>query len=69
MTTEATWFEEWDHEILWENADFEKWSPHKHATKLKTPNLISHNPLDSRVPIPPGLIPMRVQDETNTGFL
>jgi len=52
-----------------ENADLEKWSPHKHATKLKKPNLISHNPLDSRVPIPPGLIPMRVQDETNTGFL
>ena len=69
MTTEATWFEEWDHEILWENADFEKWSPHKHAAKFKTPNLVSHNLLDFRVPLTPGLIPMRGQDETNTGFL
>ena len=26
------------------------------------------NPLECRVPLMPGLIPMRVQDEANTGF-
>ncbi len=54
-TTEETWFDEWDHGIPWENPDFEKWSPHKHAAKFKTPNLIIHNELDFRVPIGQGL--------------
>ena len=34
-----------------QNLDFEKWSPHKHAAKFKTPNLIIHNELDFRVPL------------------
>ncbi|MBL9187588.1 MAG: S9 family peptidase [Opitutaceae bacterium] len=54
-TTEETWFDEWDHGIPWENPDFEKWSPHKHAAKFKTPNLVIHNELDFRVPIGQGL--------------
>ncbi len=53
--TEETWFDEWEHGIPWENPDFEKWSPHKHAAKFKTPNLIIHNELDFRVPIGQGL--------------
>ena len=54
-TTEETWFSEWDNGIPWETPDFEKWSPHKHAAKFKTPNLIIHNELDFRVPIGQGL--------------
>ena len=54
-TTEETWFDEWDYGIPWENPDFEKWSPHKHAAKFRTPNLIIHNELDFRVPIGQGL--------------
>ncbi len=54
-TTEETWFDEWDHGIPWESLDFEKWSPHKHAAKFKTPNLVIHNELDFRVPIGQGL--------------
>ena len=54
-TTEETWFDEWDHGIPWESPDFEKWSPHKHAAKFKTPNLVIHNELDFRVPIGQGL--------------
>jgi dipeptidyl aminopeptidase/acylaminoacyl peptidase len=54
-TTEETWFDEWDHGIPWEDSDFEKFSPHKHAAKFKTPNLIIHNELDFRVPIGQGL--------------
>lgn len=53
--TEGTWFNEWDRGISWENPDFEKWSPHKHVAKFKTPNLIIHNELDFRVPIGQGL--------------
>ena len=54
-TTEETWFDEWDRGIPWENSDFEKWSPHKHAAKFKTPNLNIHNALDFRVPLNQGL--------------
>lgn len=54
-TTEEVWFDEWEHGIPWENADFEKFSPHKHAAKFKTPNLIIHNELDFRVPLNQGL--------------
>lgn len=43
---EATWFEEWDHEIPWANPDFEEWSQSKYAAKFKTPNLVIPNPLD-----------------------
>lgn len=46
---EATWFEEWDHEIPWGSPDFEEWSQSKHAAKFKTPNLVIHNPFECRV--------------------
>ena len=54
-TTEETWFDEWDRGIPWESPDFEKWSPHKHAAKFKTPNRVIPNELDFRVPIGQGL--------------
>ena len=54
-TTEETWFDEWEHGIPWENPEFDKFSPHKHAAKFKTPNLIIHNELDFRVPLNQGL--------------
>ncbi|AOS43657.1 Prolyl tripeptidyl peptidase precursor [Lacunisphaera limnophila] len=54
-TTEETWFDEWDHGIPWQNPDFEKFSPHRHAAKFRTPNLIIHNELDFRVPLNQGL--------------
>lgn len=54
-TTEEVWFDEWEHGIPWENAEFGKWSPHQYAAKFKTPNLIIHNELDFRVPISQGL--------------
>lgn len=53
--TEETWFNEWETGIPWANPDFEKWSPHRHAAKFRTPNLIIHNELDFRVPIGQGL--------------
>jgi dipeptidyl aminopeptidase/acylaminoacyl peptidase len=54
-TTEELWFDEWEHGIPWETPDFEKFSPHRHAARFKTPNLIIHNELDFRVPIGQGL--------------
>jgi dipeptidyl aminopeptidase/acylaminoacyl peptidase len=54
-TTEEVWFDEWDHGIPWQNPEFDKWSPHKHAARFKTPNLVIHNELDYRVPIHQGL--------------
>ena len=54
-TTEELWFDEWEHGIPWETPDFEKFSPHRHAARFKTPNLIVHNELDFRVPIGQGL--------------
>ena len=53
--TEETWFNEWETGIPWANPEFEKWSPHRHAAKFRTPNLIIHNELDFRVPIGQGL--------------
>ncbi len=54
-TTEEVWFTEWDLGIPWETADFERWSPHRHAAKFRTPNLIIHNELDFRVPVSQGM--------------
>ena len=54
-TTEETWFDEWDRGIPWESPDFEKWSPHKHAAKFKTPNRVIPNELNFRVPLNQGL--------------
>jgi dipeptidyl aminopeptidase/acylaminoacyl peptidase len=52
---EETWFDGWDRGILWENPDFENWSPHKHAAKFKMPNRVIYNQLHFRVPIGQGL--------------
>jgi len=54
-TTEELWFDEWEHGIPWQDADFDKWSPHRHAAKFRTPNLVIHGELDFRVPIHQGL--------------
>ncbi len=54
-TTEELWFDEWDHGIPWQDPNFDKWSPHRHAAQFKTPNLVIHNELDFRVPIHQGL--------------
>ncbi len=54
-TTEELWFDEWEHGIPWQDADFDTWSPHRHAARFKTPNLVIHNELDFRVPIHQGL--------------
>ena len=54
-TTEEVWFDEWEHGIPWEDADFDEFSPDQYAQNFKTPNLIIHNELDYRVPISEGL--------------
>jgi len=54
-TTEELWFDEWEHGIPWQDPDFDKWSPHRHAAKFKTPNLVIHGELDFRVPVHQGL--------------
>ena len=54
-TTEELWFDEWEHGIPWQDTDFEKWSPHRHAAKFRTPNLVIHGELDFRVPVHQGL--------------
>ena len=54
-TTDELWFDEWDHGKPWENADFEKWSPHRFAAKFRTPTLVVHNALDFRVPFQEGM--------------
>jgi dipeptidyl aminopeptidase/acylaminoacyl peptidase len=54
-TTEELWFDEWEHGIPWQDPNFDKWSPHRHAAKFRTPNLVIHNELDFRVPIHQGL--------------
>jgi len=41
--------------VLWEQSDFNKFSPHRYAANFKTPNLIIHNELDFRMPIACGL--------------
>ncbi len=54
-TTEEVWFDEWDHGIPWESAEYERFSPHRFAAAFKTPMLIIHNDLDFRVPISEGM--------------
>lgn len=54
-STEELWFDEWEHGVPWETADFDKFSPDMYAAHFKTPNLIIHNELDFRVPIGQGL--------------
>jgi len=53
--TDELWFDEWDHGIPWENAEFEKWSPHRFAGKFQTPTLVIHGELDFRIPVTEGI--------------
>ena len=53
--TDELWFDEWEHGIPWQTADFDRDSPNRLAGQFKTPNLIIHNELDFRVPLDQGL--------------
>jgi dipeptidyl aminopeptidase/acylaminoacyl peptidase len=55
--TEELWFPEWEFKgPPWQNRElYEKFSPHLHAGKFKTPTLVTHGELDYRVPIDQGL--------------
>lgn len=50
-TTEQLWFPEWENNgTPWSNkALYDKFSPHKHAHKVKTPVLVIHGAMDFRV--------------------
>jgi dipeptidyl aminopeptidase/acylaminoacyl peptidase len=50
--TEELWYPAWDMgETPWDEPElYEKWSPHLHAKKFKTPTLVTHCELDYRVP-------------------
>jgi dipeptidyl aminopeptidase/acylaminoacyl peptidase len=50
--TEELWFPAWDMgKSPWDEAElYEKWSPHVHAKKFKTPTLVIHGEKDYRVP-------------------
>jgi dipeptidyl aminopeptidase/acylaminoacyl peptidase len=57
--TEELWFTEWEFGgPPWTDrarANLEKWSPHRHVDKVKTPTLVITNELDFRVPVDQGL--------------
>ena len=53
-TTEEVWFDEWEHGVPWETADFDRFSPHRYAASFQTPMLVIHNELDFRVPVSEG---------------
>lgn len=55
--TEELWFPEWEFKGMpWKNRElYDKFSPHLHAAKFKTPTLVTHGELDYRVPIDQGL--------------
>lgn len=54
--TEELWFTEWEFKgTPWNSVEmYERWSPHHHAKKFKTPTLVVHGELDFRVPIGEG---------------
>jgi dipeptidyl aminopeptidase/acylaminoacyl peptidase len=51
-STEEIWFTAWEFKGMpWNNpVHYNKWSPHKHAAKFKTPTLVTAGQLDYRVP-------------------
>jgi dipeptidyl aminopeptidase/acylaminoacyl peptidase len=59
LVTEELWFPEWDFggaaTSQAARANFDKWSPHRHAEKIKTPTLVITNELDYRVPVDQGI--------------
>jgi dipeptidyl aminopeptidase/acylaminoacyl peptidase len=54
--TEELWFPEWDlGGTPWKNrGDYERFSPHRHAARFRTPTLVIHGELDFRVPVTEG---------------
>jgi dipeptidyl aminopeptidase/acylaminoacyl peptidase len=59
LATEELWFTEWEFGgPPWSDrarANFDKWSPHRHVDKIRTPTLVITNELDFRVPVDQGL--------------
>jgi len=55
-TTEELWFPEWEFKgTPYKNPElFEKWSPHMHARKFKTPILVVHSQQDFRLDVSEG---------------
>jgi dipeptidyl aminopeptidase/acylaminoacyl peptidase len=54
--TEELWFPEWEMGLPWEDRPiYERWTPHKHVSKWKTPTLVSHGELDYRVVVTQGI--------------
>ncbi|MBW7998141.1 MAG: S9 family peptidase [Candidatus Glassbacteria bacterium] len=58
-STEELWFPEWEFAgTPWDNPTlYRLWSPHRHAAKFSTPELIIHGEQDFRVPPEQGLMP------------
>ncbi len=56
-TTEELWFPEWENRgTPWSNRKlYQRWSPHNHITKWKTPTLVVHGALDFRVTVDQGM--------------
>lgn len=59
VATEELWFPEWDFggnaTSAAARANFDKWSPHRYAERIKTPTLVITNELDFRVPVDQGI--------------
>jgi dipeptidyl aminopeptidase/acylaminoacyl peptidase len=55
-STEELWFPEWEFGgTPWDNRKlYDKWSPHLHAKKFKTPMLVIHGQLDYRLDVSEG---------------
>jgi dipeptidyl aminopeptidase/acylaminoacyl peptidase len=55
-STEELWFNEWEFKgEPWTNrALYQKWSPHQHASRFKTPTLVIHGQLDYRLDVSEG---------------
>ena len=55
-TTEELWFAEWEFGgPPWKSREiYQKWSPHLHAEKFKTPTLVVHGQLDYRLDVSQG---------------
>lgn len=52
-TTEEIWFVNWEFKGMpWENpVNYQKWSPHRFASRFDTPTLVTAGELDFRVPV------------------
>jgi dipeptidyl aminopeptidase/acylaminoacyl peptidase len=57
IATEEQWFYHWEFGgAPWETrAQTRRFSPHRHAEKMRTPTLVIHNDHDFRVPVSEGL--------------